>query len=177
MTPHDELPATDTSGAGTLAGGAPDDVSGDSGSSGDSDRSDAVHALENEFSAFAARYRVLIARHADLVSPGLLAGSFKVFGAISTREGTTMSALAELLHLDKGQLSRTVRDLEERGLVARTPDPHDRRSSLLALTPEGRERLEAARRTSRGLMQVIEDWPVDDIREFTRLVRALSDAF
>ena len=38
---------------------------------------------------------------------------------------------------DKGQISRTVRELEGLGLIARTPDPEDGRSSLLSPTPEG----------------------------------------
>ena len=48
--------------------------------------------------------------------------------------------------MDKGQLSRTVRELEHLGLVQRAADPEDGRSSLLSPTAEGLERLADARR-------------------------------
>ena len=75
----------------------------------------------------------------------MLPGAYKVFTTIVRRESVTLSALAEALMADKGQISRTVRELEELGLISRTPDPADGRSSLLSPTPEGLERLAAAR--------------------------------
>lgn len=45
--------------------------------------------------------------------------------------------LAAELGLDAGYLSRLVKGLEERGLIARRPDPGDARSSLLSLTAAG----------------------------------------
>ena len=60
------------------------------------------------------------------VSPGMLPGAYKVFTTIVRRESVTLSALAESLMADKGQISRTVRELEDLGLVTRTPDPDGR---------------------------------------------------
>jgi DNA-binding MarR family transcriptional regulator len=42
-------------------------------------------------------------------------------------------------------MTRIVNGLEERGFVARRPDPRDRRQCLVTLTPEGREILLANR--------------------------------
>jgi DNA-binding MarR family transcriptional regulator len=85
-----------------------------------------------------------------------------------------MSALAELLMMDKGQLSRTVRELEQLGLVTRVPDPKDGRSSILSPTVEGLAHLEAARVPQEdGLSHALAEWHVDDIRELTRLMHAL----
>jgi DNA-binding MarR family transcriptional regulator len=47
-------------------------------------------------------------------------------------------ALAELLHLDPGTLSATVRRLEERGLVQRVRDDGDSRRVRVSLTAAGR---------------------------------------
>jgi DNA-binding MarR family transcriptional regulator len=109
------------------------------------------------------------------VSPGLLPGAYKVFTTIARRQSVTQSALAEHLLVDKGQLSRTVRELEQLGLVERAPDPSDRRSNLLSPTALGLERLAAARLPQEDLLlDTLTDWPVDDIRNLTRLLHALT---
>jgi DNA-binding MarR family transcriptional regulator/GNAT superfamily N-acetyltransferase len=51
---------------------------------------------------------------------------------------TTAAALAQGLGLDPAFLSRLLRRLVSRGLVARTPSAKDRREAILALTEEGR---------------------------------------
>lgn len=142
------------------------------------ERTDAVHRLEDEFSSLVTRFRVVIARNAELLSAGLQPGSYKVFTTIASRggaddAGVTLSALADLLHLDKGHLSRAIRDLEERGLVFRTPDPDDGRASRLHAAPDAQRRLAEVRSQTRALADVTERWPIEDVRELTRLLRAL----
>ena len=50
----------------------------------------------------------------------------------------TQRALTAATLMDKVAVNRAVKVLEERGLVARVPNPVDGRSHLLALTGEGR---------------------------------------
>lgn len=52
--------------------------------------------------------------------------------------GATVRELRDRLGLDSGYLSRLLRALEERGLVAVQPDPADRRRRLVTLTARGR---------------------------------------
>lgn len=138
-------------------------------------RTDAVRALESEFSELITRMRRVIADNANRVSPGMLPGAYKVFTTIVRRESVTLSALAETLVADKGQISRTVRELEDLGLVERTPDPTDGRSSLLSPTPLGLERLALARAPQEGLlMETLQSWPLEQIRDLTRLLHALT---
>ncbi|MET0736101.1 MAG: MarR family transcriptional regulator [Microbacterium sp.] len=140
-------------------------------------RTAAVRALESEFSELINHMRRLIAENAERMSPGLLPGAYKTFTTIVRRERITLSALAEALIADKGQVSRTVRELEDLGFVTRTPDPDDGRSSLLSATSWGMERLEAARMPQENtLISVLEEWSVDDVRELTRLLHALSES-
>ncbi len=141
----------------------------------DAERLAAVQAVEDEFSSLIGSFRRVMAEHAERVSPGMLPGVYKVFTTIARQEGVTLSALAEALMADKGQMSRAVRELEGLGLVERTPDPADRRSSLLSVTAEGRERLAAARAPrERALVRALEDWELDDVRSLARLLGALS---
>ena len=57
----------------------------------------------------------------------------------------TPSELAARERVQRPTATRMLGRLEESGLVARTPDPQDRRSSLLAITAEGHALMEAMR--------------------------------
>jgi DNA-binding MarR family transcriptional regulator len=141
------------------------------------ERADAVHALEAEFGELIARFRRVLSENAQRLSPGMLPGAYKVFTTIVRHPSVTMSALAEMLMIDKGQLSRTVRELEQLGLVQRIPDPADGRSSLLSPTEEGLARLDETRRPQENrLLRLLETWDIDDIRQLTRLLHALGEA-
>jgi DNA-binding MarR family transcriptional regulator len=138
-------------------------------------RTEAVRALEAEFGELISRMRRVLADNANRVSPGMLPAAYKVFTTIVRRESVTLSALSEALMADKGQISRTVRELEGLGLITRTPDPADGRSSLLSPTPEGLERLAAARAPQESvLLDTLEAWSVQDIRSLTQLLHALT---
>ncbi|MFB9646938.1 MarR family winged helix-turn-helix transcriptional regulator [Microbacterium terregens] len=138
-------------------------------------RTEAVRALEAEFGELLTRIRRLIAENAERVSPGMLPGAYKVFTTIVRRESITLSCLAESLTADKGQVSRTVRELEELGLITRTPDPDDGRSSLLSPTPDGIRRLAVAREPhDNALLDTLQEWSVQDIRTLARLLHSLT---
>lgn len=138
-------------------------------------RTDAARALEAEFGELISRMHRMLADNAQRVSPGMLPGAYKVFTTIVRRESVTLSSLAESLMADKGQISRTVRELEDLGLVTRTPDPADGRSSLLSPTVKGLERLADARAPQESvLFNTLEEWSVAEIRDLTRLLHALT---
>lgn len=138
-------------------------------------RTDAVRALEAEFGELINRMRRLIMENAQRVSPGMLPGAYKVFTTIARRERISQSALADILVVDKGQLSRTVRELEQLGFICRESDPDDGRASILSATPLGLERLAAARAPQEdSLVNALEEWPLTDIENLTRLLHALT---
>ena len=67
------------------------------------------------------------------------------------REGAqTASVLAAAERVRPQSMAQTVGDLEADGLVARRPDPADRRRALVELTPEGLGTLHADRRQREG---------------------------
>ena len=57
----------------------------------------------------------------------------------------TPSELADRERVKRPTATRLIGTLEENGFVARTSDPSDRRSSLIAITPEGRELMRTLR--------------------------------
>lgn len=142
----------------------------------DEDMLRSASALEAEFGALFTTFRRIVADNAQRLSPGMLPGTYKVFTTVVTSGPLSSSALAELLQADKGQISRTVRELESLGLVQRTPDPHDGRSSLLSATEDGVARLAEARRPTEGRMaQTLASWSREDVDTLTRLLRALNE--
>ena len=94
-------------------------------------RTEAVRALEAEFGELHRRFR-RTADTATRISPGMLPGAYKVFGAIERLEPVTLSALAESLVADKGLISRTVRELEALDL---SPAPPTRPTAGRACSP------------------------------------------
>jgi DNA-binding MarR family transcriptional regulator len=75
----------------------------------------------------------------------------------------TPSELAVREGIQRPTVTRIVSLLEERGLVHRTRDPHDRRSSLVALSPAGRDLLARGRtRKNAYLARRLRELDADD---------------
>ena len=68
---------------------------------------------------------------------------FRVLAHLSAGS-LTLSALAKKRRVSLQAMSELVQALVERGWVVRTPDPSDRRQSLLGLTDQGRAHYERA---------------------------------
>ena len=64
---------------------------------------------------------------------------WRVLRVVNDRGATDASALAEIGLLHAPSVTRILKELEARKLVVRERDPDDRRRTLVALTPEGRE--------------------------------------
>lgn len=74
---------------------------------------------------------------------GLSIPAWRVIATLGQYEHRTARDIAAHGVMHKSTISRAVAALEQRGLVARRPNPADRREELLELTPEGREIYEA----------------------------------
>lgn len=83
--------------------------------------------------------------HADSLPPPLAA----TLGLLDREGDTTTASLAQRRGVRHQSQSRTVRDLETLGYVARREDPHDRRGFLITLTAEGIAVLDRDRRARR----------------------------
>ncbi len=71
-------------------------------------------------------------------------GPMPVFFALQDGGAMTQKALAQLAAVEQPTMANTLNRMERDGLVQRTPDPNDRRSAQVSLTPLGRERAKAA---------------------------------
>jgi DNA-binding MarR family transcriptional regulator len=87
----------------------------------------------------------------------------------------TPSELAHREQVKRPTATRIIGSLEEAGLVARTPDPTDGRSALIALTPKGRDLIKRLRtRKTAYLAQRIRDLPGEEIATLERAAGILE---
>lgn len=91
-----------------------------------------------------------------------------------------LSTLSEHLRIAPRSATEVVDALEDRGLVERRPDPHDRRATLVALTDEGvrvGEAIRAARVTeAEGLFGALDEADRAALARILRTLRASGSA-
>ena len=69
---------------------------------------------------------------------GLKIPEWRLIAVIAEHDGITQQAIGLRTRMDKVTVSRAAVALTGRGLIARRPNPQDRRSHLLVLTASGR---------------------------------------
>ena len=62
-------------------------------------------------------------------------GYLPVFFALARGEALTQAALVKIVGIEQPTMAATLTRMERDGLVRRQPDPNDRRSALVTLTP------------------------------------------
>ncbi|GLX49748.1 MarR family transcriptional regulator [Streptomyces hygroscopicus subsp. hygroscopicus] len=130
--------------------------------------------LARQLSAVGAVKRDLV-RMLPSDCPG---GSAAVLTLLGRHGDMRMSKLAELLAVDLSVTSRHVAHVEARGWIERHPDPADKRSRILRLTPEGLKELdELSQRTSQRLAERLGDWTDDEVAQLIHLMTRLRSAF
>jgi len=75
---------------------------------------------------------------------GTGSGPMPVFFALQGGGAMTQKDLAISATVEQPTMANTLSRMERDGLVVRRPDPNDKRSALVSLTPLGLERAEAA---------------------------------
>ena len=91
-----------------------------------------------------ALYRSLLRDENDRVEPGSDSRT-AVLSVLRRTGGCSMSELAGVLRVTKPNVTFLVDRLEGQGLLARTPDPEDRRKTTIDLTEKGKREVEGRR--------------------------------
>jgi DNA-binding MarR family transcriptional regulator/GNAT superfamily N-acetyltransferase len=100
-------------------------------------KADKPIAAVRRFNRYYTR-QIGVLRKTFLDSPYSL-GEARVLYEIASRRTPTASDIARSLDLDRGYLSRVLRNFEKRGLIRRRTSSKDARQSYLALTARGRK--------------------------------------
>jgi DNA-binding MarR family transcriptional regulator len=103
--------------------------------------------------------------------------AYALLGQIASGGPVRLSGLAGDLYVDLSTVSRQVAALEAAGLVRRTPDPTDRRASLIEATDTGATVFAQNREKWLGALRwLLADWTVSERQEFARLFARLNEA-
>ncbi|MGI6879852.1 MarR family winged helix-turn-helix transcriptional regulator [Microbacterium sp. gxy059] len=141
----------------------------------DDERIEAIRSVEAGLSSVFAQFRRLVKEQADRIAPGMHPATYKMFWAIAREAPVTASRLGDVLEMDKAQVSRGIRYLEENGLVERTPDPSDGRVLAISVTEEGARRLADVRPSPRHtLYRRVSGWSLEDLRTLGVLLDELT---
>jgi DNA-binding MarR family transcriptional regulator len=119
----------------------------------------------------AARLLHGVCHHDGLVPAQWMA--LRYFARARGRE-RTVAGLMRYQNLDRSPVARTVRLLVERGLLVRSPNPHDRRADIIELSPRGRTTLESD--PTHDLEGIVATLPPDQSRTLARALRTTVDA-
>lgn len=138
---------------------------------GDSSLLDSAAGLRMAIVRTARRLR----QEAAAETTGLTPTSTAALATIERHGPLTPSEVAEIERVKRPTMTRTLGCLEREGLIARTPDPSDGRSALVAINAAGRERLRRLRgRKNAYLARRMRGLPEEDLATLERAAEILD---
>lgn len=109
---------------------------------------------------------------ASRISPGV----FGILEIIGKNPGLVQSRLAEALHLDRSSLVPVLNKLQNRALVMRHPNEHDRRCNGLWLTKKGEHlRIEAGKLVDEHEAQITEYLGASERTDLIQLLQKINE--
>jgi len=135
-------------------------------------RVDSLRLLEQEVGVLVRRVKRVIGERARAVHESLQPAAYLMLSYVAEHGPVRASALVDVFHIDKGAISRQVGHLLELGLVERTPDPEDGRATLLSVTDEAVQRMQAvAEHRRRALSDQLADWTDEELADLAGTLR------
>lgn len=101
-----------------------------------------VHRMPGHF--IRRLQQVAVRLFAEAAGAQMTPVQYAALSAVAQRPGAGQAALAALIGYDRATIGGVIDRLEQKGWIARSGSPEDRRLNLLALTAQGRAALDAA---------------------------------
>jgi len=96
---------------------------------------------------------------------------------IHTEGGTPATKIAPLMGMESRSLTRLLKSMEEKGLIYKKRDEHDKRSVRIFLTEEGFRRKEISRKTVRAFNEKLRGLiPQKDLDAFFRVMTTVNQS-
>ncbi len=118
----------------------------------------------------------LIARDADsrLRGHGIGSAAFPVFGMLSKGRAMTQADLARAANVEQPSMAQLLAKLEKQGWIERSPDPEDRRRSLVSLTDAGHAMMPVIRAArEEGIAVFLEGIPPEDVESLVSILKRM----
>lgn len=95
--------------------------------------------------------------------------------SIDPKNGTPSTSLGPKMGIEPTSLSRTLKNLEERGLIIRKPNPEDGRSVLIILTEDGLKMRDVSKEVVLSFYDAIEEKiSVEELEVFYRVLQKIN---
>ena len=95
---------------------------------------------------------------------------------IDPEKGTPSTSLGPQMGMEATSLSRTLKAMEEKGLIARRKNPVDRRGVLIHLTEFGKEMREYSKRVVLQFDEAVKrEIPEEDLQKFIEVAHRIMD--
>src|SRR5690554_4135661 len=96
--------------------------------------------------------------------------------SIDPEEGTPSTALGPKMGMEATSLSRTLKSMEQKGLIERRPNPQDGRGVLIHLTPFGKEMREFSRQVVLSFDEAVQKHvSQEELMIFRKVANTIND--
>ena len=135
----------------------------------------AIGSINDSFERLVLGARRAVRRSAAALADDLQPAAWPVFREVARTGRVQVGAIVSTLGMDKGAVSRYLKELREHGLVEAERDEHDARNVWITPTPVGRERAaQLAVEQRERLRDALADWSPEDIERFAVLLDRFS---
>ncbi len=94
---------------------------------------------------------------------------------IDSHEGTPSTQIGPLLGMESTSLTRTINQLEQKGIIKRKKDEKDARVVRMMLTDKGKKKKEISKKTVRDFNRIIADkYTLDELEQFHHMLEDIT---
>lgn len=134
-----------------------------------------MQEVEKEFSIMAVKARNAIRKRSQEIHPELQPLGYRVLSILVRQQAQQQIELAAELQVDKATMSRTIKQLQDQGLVTRKADPNDGRAMLVSITDTAHEAWLVSGKHARNLLRErLSTWTPEEISRFADLLSRLN---
>ncbi|KAF5073851.1 MarR family transcriptional regulator [Acetobacterium wieringae] len=95
---------------------------------------------------------------------------------LASNNGVNQDAIAQHFMLDKGAIAKTLRKLEEKGLIERHQNPENKRENLISIAPAGQSILgEMGAALEEWNQSFFEGLSDEEIQQYRRITKKIAD--
>lgn len=96
--------------------------------------------------------------------------------SIDPEKGTPSTALGPKMGMEATSLSRTLKTMENKGLIKRKPNPEDGRGVLIHLTPFGKEMRKFSKNVVLQFDEAVkENIPAEELKTFNKVAHTIME--